>query len=217
MDNKIPEIMELFEKVVDIIDHGSHVPFSKKVSVPEDELYDVLDQLKSAIPEEVERAGKILAQSDELIVEAESKAAAIVAEAEGKAAAIVEEAKSKKETLLNESTLVHEEEAIAQELKANAEAVATQIKVDAEAYAGQTRADALKYASDVLSYLEGTLNNALTSISGDRSNVQMELSKLRVVKLSHLLKVAGNNFVNLRPSLCDGLFVCFNADILAKW
>lgn len=51
MENKVPEIMELFDKVVDIIDHGGHVPFSKKVSVPEDELYDVLDQLKSAIPE----------------------------------------------------------------------------------------------------------------------------------------------------------------------
>ena len=115
MENKVPEIMELFDKVVDIIDHGGHVPFSKKVSVPEDELYDVLDQLKSAIPEEVDRAGKILAHSEELIAEAESKAAAIVAEAEGRAAAIVEEANSKKAALLNESTLVHEEEAIAQE------------------------------------------------------------------------------------------------------
>lgn len=177
MDNKIPEIMELFDRVVEIIGHGSHMPFSSKVSVPEDELLDVLDQMRSAIPEEVERAGKILADSEQMLADAQSQAEAIVAEAEEKAEQIVNGAMAQKETLLNQDAMVREAEAIAKELKENSEALAAQIKQEADTYSTQTRGDALKYANDVLGYLEGTLKSAMTSISGDRNNVVTEMKK----------------------------------------
>ena len=49
---------------------------STKVVVPKDELYDLLDDLRRDVPEEIKRYQKILRQRDAILDDAEKKAAA---------------------------------------------------------------------------------------------------------------------------------------------
>ena len=64
---------------------------STKVVVPKDELYDLLDDLRRDVPEEIKRYQKILRQREEILDDAEQKAAAILSDAQEQYKALVEE------------------------------------------------------------------------------------------------------------------------------
>jgi len=177
MLNKTSDITMLFDKLIELVDHGSRTIFGNKVSVPETELLDLLEELKLAIPQEVDRANKILQDSEGYICRAKEEASQIIEKANAEASEIVENAKIEKENILRHDDLVQEAEEIAKELRKNAEDIASQAKVEADAYSAQTRKDALKYADQVLGYLESTLQDATTNIGNNRGSVADELSK----------------------------------------
>ena len=60
-----------------------------KVIMPKDELYDLLDDLRRDVPEEIKRYQKILRQRDAILEDAESKAAAILSDAQEQYKALV--------------------------------------------------------------------------------------------------------------------------------
>lgn len=164
MKSKSEDIKSLFDKVLDILDHGSHLPFSSKVSVPEDELVDILEQLKESIPEEVDKANSILANCDKMLDDAKKDAAKIVQDANEQADQIIKGAQAEKEVILAQSEIVRIAEETAHELKENSEVIATQTKAEADGYSAQVRKDALIYAEEVMAYLA---NDVLTNFQGE--------------------------------------------------
>ena len=62
-----------------------------KVIVPKNDLYDLLDDLRRDVPEEIKRYRKMLNQRDAILEDAEKKASAILADAKEQYNALVEE------------------------------------------------------------------------------------------------------------------------------
>jgi hypothetical protein len=48
--------LELIDKLDDLIDNAKVVPLTSQVRIDRDEFYEILDQLRVAIPEEIKRA-----------------------------------------------------------------------------------------------------------------------------------------------------------------
>ena len=48
--------LELIDKLDDLIDNAKVVPLTSQVRIDRDEFYEILDQLRIAIPEEIKRA-----------------------------------------------------------------------------------------------------------------------------------------------------------------
>lgn len=176
-NEKVVEIKGLFDRAIEILDGGSHLPFSSKVAVPEDELIELLEQLREAIPEEVERANNILADSENMLRQARSDADAMVLQARAQAEEIIKTAEEERQKLLSHESIFQDAERQGAELKAAALKENAEIRGKAQEFANQTRADILKYANDVLNYLNDTLVSTHGSIQANMENIAKELEK----------------------------------------
>lgn len=129
---------------------------STKVVVPKDELYDLLDDLRRDVPEEIKRYQKILRQRDAILDDAEKKAAAILSDAQEQYKALVEEHAIMQEAYQQADITVREANEQAEQIVANARAQAAEIGNGA-----------IYYTKDLLEMAEKTMAAALESTSSN--------------------------------------------------
>lgn len=125
------------------------VPFSSRAILDEERLLDLLEELRTALPKEIEEAQAVMAQRDELLNEAQRRAEAILQDA--------------RETA---SRMVDENEVIS---AANAEAEKVRADLAREMQVQQAGAD--RYADEVLAELEAKIARALSTIQNGRSQL----------------------------------------------
>jgi len=53
------EILKLIDEIEDIIENGSSVPFSSKVMIDADEIYDIISEIRIKLPDEIKQANWI--------------------------------------------------------------------------------------------------------------------------------------------------------------
>lgn len=147
-----------------------------KVIVPKDELYDLLDDLRRDVPEEIKRYQKILRQKNAILEDAEDKAAAILSDAQEQYKALVEEHAIMQEAKQQAELTVREATAQAEQIIANATAQAEEIGLGAINYtkemletAGKIISNASVSASDNARALDAALQGHLDII---RQNIE---------------------------------------------
>jgi vacuolar-type H+-ATPase subunit H len=147
------DIQHLVDRLEELIDEGRHIWWTKLTMIDEERALELIDQMRISVPEEVDKAQRVLNQRDR-----------ILAQANEEAARIVELAKEKAEKLI-------QRDAITQAAQARAASIIDQARQEAE----QMRADADNYVLDVLrefeTHLVKTLNvvrNGITKIVQDR-------------------------------------------------
>lgn len=137
---------------------------STKVVVPKDELYDLLDDLRRDVPEEIKRYQKILRQREEILDNAEQKAAAILSDAQEQYKALVEEHAIMQEAYQQAEITVREANEQAEQIVANARAQAAEIGNGA-----------IYYTRDLLEMSEKTLAAALETTSSNARALESAL------------------------------------------
>lgn len=135
-----------------------------KVIVPKDELYDLLDDLRRDVPEEIKRYQKILRQKDAILEDAENKAAAILSDAQEQYKALVEEHAIMQEAYQQAELTVQEANAQAEQIIANARAQAEEIGNGA-----------IYYTKDMLGMAEKAIANAYESASNNAKALEVAL------------------------------------------
>jgi len=137
------DILALVDRLEALVSGGWRVPFTTRAAVDENVFFDIIDQMRVSIPQEVK-------QANELLQERETVLAAAAEEAER----IIDEAKEQAARLLDEH-----------ELAAAARAEAASIKQQAQREAEEIRLGADDYALGILSDLEGRLSSLLRTAS----------------------------------------------------
>ena len=82
------DVLVLIDKLDDTIHNAKPVPLTDQVRVDKEEIYDILDQMRATIPEEIKQARWIVKERQEMLAEAKR-------EAERQAEEIVEEARAR--------------------------------------------------------------------------------------------------------------------------
>jgi F0F1-type ATP synthase membrane subunit b/b' len=136
------DIQHLVDRLEDLIDEGRHMPMSKYTLIDEERALEIIDQMRISIPEEIEKAARILAQRDR-----------ILAQAHEESARIVQGAREKGDKLIENDTNV-------QAARNQAANIIEQAKQDAEAI---TR-EADDYAIKVFSNLKIRLNKLMNDV-----------------------------------------------------
>ena len=136
------DIQHLVDRLEDLIDEGRHIPFSKYTMVDEERALEIIDQMRISIPEEIEKAARVLAQRDR-----------VLAQANEEATRIVEQARERGDELIDRESMVQ----AAQNRAAN---IVAQAHQDAEGI----MTDADNYVVGVLANLEQQLNKAMTVV-----------------------------------------------------
>ena len=146
------DIQHLVDRLEDLIDEGRHWPLTKYTMIDEERALEIIDQMRISIPEQIEKATRIINQRDRLIAQANEEATRMV-----------DLARKKSEELV-------ERDAIVQTAKHRADNILRQAEVAAE----QVRDEADVYVVQVLKELEGQLLRTLTIVRNGISKVSYE-------------------------------------------
>ena len=67
------EIQHLVDQLEQSLNNSKRVPMSAYLLVNEDSVYNLIDQLRVAIPEEIKRAGRVEAERDRILAQAKEE------------------------------------------------------------------------------------------------------------------------------------------------
>ena len=85
------DVLVLIDKLDDVIHNARSVPLTDSVMIDREEIYDILDQMRSTIPEEIKQARWIVKERQEMLAEAKQEAERLVAEAQERAEKLASE------------------------------------------------------------------------------------------------------------------------------
>src|ERR687896_742278 len=87
------DVLVLIDKLDDVVHNARPVPLTDQVRVDREEIYDLLDQMRATIPEEIKQARWIVKERQEMLAEAKREAERVVKEAQRAAEEIIEDAR----------------------------------------------------------------------------------------------------------------------------
>lgn len=136
------DLQYLIERLETMVTGAKRVPISGKLMLDEQELADLIDQMRSVVPDEIRAARKVLKERDSIISEAQQQADDLLKNAHQQA-----------EMLLDE-------QGIMSEAQARADQFLQQIELDAQ----ERISGADEYARQVLTQLREQLGKHLRTI-----------------------------------------------------
>ena len=146
------DIYALLDQLEQLVNSSRKIRFSNKVMVDEDELLDLIDQLRTAIPDELRQAKRMLTEREKILSNAHSEAERLVQQAEQDASSIVDNDK----------------------VVAAAQAHADRLLAEARQSADAVRTGADEYAAEVLRSLEQMLSNFLGHVRNGLAELETD-------------------------------------------
>ena len=143
------DVLVLIDKLDDLVHNAKPVPLTDQVRVDKEEIYDILDQMRATIPEEIKQARWIVKERQEMLAEAKREAERLIGEARDQA----------------------QREASQQEVVKLAERQAHELVEQARAKERETRLGAEDYADEILSTLEVNLEKFLAAVRRGRDRL----------------------------------------------
>lgn len=155
------DILKLLDELEEIIDEASNVPFSKKVGINSDEVYELINDLRDSLPEEIKEARWVNEERERILSEAQKQADVLIQNANEESLRKDEETKRRYKELVNEHSITveakREAESIIEEAKATANTITT---------------NSLSYVDSMLVKTEDELKNLLNVIEDNRSQLK---------------------------------------------
>jgi hypothetical protein len=130
-----------------LVHNAKQVPLTDQVRVDKEEIYDLLDQMRATIPEEIKQARWIVKERQEML-----------AEAKREAERIVKEARERQEHLISHEEVTKAAERAAEDIVEEAQAREREIRLGAE-----------DYADEILNTLEINLSKFIAAVQRGRA------------------------------------------------
>lgn len=126
------DILNLLERIEDIIEEASKFPLSNKVMIDKEEILEVINEIRLKMPDEINRASWVAKERQRILNEAQSEADELI-----------EKVKEQQKYLIEENEITKQAQKHANQLIEEAERKATDMKIGA-----------YNYSDDILSKLQ---------------------------------------------------------------
>jgi len=146
-------VIEIVDRIEEFLEKSKRIPFSSNIVVNENEIFDLLDELRSVLPEEFKQSRWIVKERENMIEEAKRYSERMVSEAREKAKMLVSET----------------------EILKNANRESEEIMSAAEAKSRTIRLEAEDYADEKLANLEAVLHKLITAIEKGREQFRRSM------------------------------------------
>ena len=143
------DVLVFIDKLDDMVHNAKAVPLTDQVRIDRDEIYDILDQMRATIPDEIKQARWIVKERQEML-----------AEAKREAERIVKEARERQDRMISE-----------EEITKQAERAADDIIEDARGREREIRLGAEDYADEILNTLEVNLSKFIAAVQRGRERL----------------------------------------------
>jgi cell division septum initiation protein DivIVA len=150
------DVLVLIDKLDDLVHQAKAVPLTDQVRIDREEIWEILDQMRATIPEEIKQARWIVKERQEMLGEAKREA----------------------ERIIQEAREIAQREASQQEIVRLAERQASQILESARQREREVRLGAEDYADQILSTLETNLGKFLSAVQRGREQLAQGRSEL---------------------------------------
>lgn len=145
------KVLEILDKLQSEVENAPSMPLlSNKIIIEKDELLDLLDELRSSLPEEVKDARKVLDDEERIRVSARRKA-------EG----MIEEARAQKQLLIETS-------AITKNAYEEADAIIKQARTEAS----KLRVRSIEYITNLLGKAQDDLRTVIATIDENKAELK---------------------------------------------
>lgn len=144
------DVLKLIEEIEDILENSSTVPFSSKVMVDADEIYEIISEIRIRLPDEIKQANWIKEERQRILAEAQKEA----------------------DTMLNEVELRIEELIEQDEITKEAKKRAEEIITKAQNNAKDIRLGSLEYADNILLETQEDLKNLIDILNKNREELR---------------------------------------------
>ena len=146
------DVLVLIDKLDDLVHNAKAVPLTDQVRIDREEIYDILDQMRATIPEEIKQARWIVKERQEML-----------AEAKREAERIIKEARERQEQLISQEEVIRQAERSAEDIVEDARAREREIRLGAE-----------DYADEILGTLEVNLTKFIAAVQRGRDRLAGE-------------------------------------------
>ncbi len=146
------DIQHLIDRLEQVLTESRRIPLSANLLVDEDRLFNIIDQMRVSIPEEVKRANRVEAEKDRILAHAQ------------------EEAERIRELAKHEATDLVRRDTVMVSAQGRADTILERARRDAE----MMRQESDVYALDVLAKLEEDMLRSLSVIRNGMRKLEGE-------------------------------------------
>ena len=144
------DLLSALNELEELIENSGKVPLTRKVMVNEDSILDLLDRIRTTIPEEIRQAKWIIQEREK-----------VMSDSQKEAMRIMENAQKQDEKQAEDSEVARKAKVVAEEIIAKAEQTAQEMREGARIY-----------ADEILGALQDRLNKINQQIEQGRSELR---------------------------------------------
>ena len=163
-------ILDFLDEMEEILDQSKPVPFTNRVSIDRERLFDIIERIRLNLPMEIDKAQKIVSDYER-----------IIADARGKSNVIVDEARLEADKLADE----HEVYRLAVQ---QANEIIDKSKVEAN----DIRQNVMEYADSILEKAESTLREVMASVNQGTRTIDDMFNKTLDIIYDNRQELRGN-------------------------
>jgi hypothetical protein len=152
------DLLYLLEQLEDVLGAGSRVPLTSRTLVDEQELLDIIDQIRVSIPDEIKAARRLTDERDQVLADARAEADRVLRDADARAA-----------ERLAEHSLVRAAQDRAADLEDRAMQHAADIRREADAYAFRV----LQKLREQISTVAQTVDRGMDELESRRTPTEL--------------------------------------------
>ena len=136
-------LQEYLDMLEDLIEGSKTMPFSNKVSLDKEQVFDLISEMRLNLPNEIRQAQKIIEDHDRIIADAKNKAGSIIKEAEHRSQEMADEHSIYKMAVEQARELMDETKKSARDM----------------------RVSAIDYADEILQKTENAVRESMSSLN----------------------------------------------------
>jgi len=143
------DILYLVDRLENLIASSRRMPLFNQIMVKEADMLDIIETMRTAIPDEIKQARRVIQEKERLLAQAQADASALLAKA-----------REESEKAMKRDGLLRAAEERSQKMLRQAEEKAERLKIEADAYVVET----LRALHEHLSGVEMEIDRSLLSI-----------------------------------------------------
>ncbi|MDD3652931.1 MAG: ATPase [Desulfotomaculaceae bacterium] len=137
------DLLNALNELEDLIESSGKIPLTRKVLVDEERIFDLIDRVRTTIPEEIRQAKWVIQEREKVLSDSQKEAIRIM-----------EDAKKQLEKQADDSEITRQAKIMAEEIVDKAESVAREIREGARSYADDILANMEEHIGKLLSQIE---------------------------------------------------------------
>ncbi len=130
--DRMDSVLQLLDELEDVMDSSKAVPFSSKVTVNKEEIYDIISEIRMKLPNELKQSKWVIEERNKILIDAQREADEIVKNAEDRMVRLVDENEVTKKAYEQAAAIIDSAKKTSKDMRLGAMEYAESVLADAE-------------------------------------------------------------------------------------